>query len=102
MISVIIGIIFYSFVAIFTIRFSFKQIKNGLKKNQTKRYNKRGTSSFDSSDPYYSVLQFSKIIYFNLQYLIQPATKRNFLCSSFFATFCHHHHGDKELIYMVC
>lgn len=35
MIGVIIGIIFYSFVAIFTIRFSFKQIKNGLKKNQT-------------------------------------------------------------------
>lgn len=35
MIDIIIGIIFYSFVALFTIWFSFKQIKNGLKKNQT-------------------------------------------------------------------
>ncbi|PCL93125.1 hypothetical protein CPZ30_06545 [Paenibacillus lautus] len=35
MIDITIGIIFYSFVAVFTIWFSFKQIKNGLKKNQT-------------------------------------------------------------------
>lgn len=35
MIDIIIGIIFYSTVAIFTIWFSFKQIKKGLKKNQT-------------------------------------------------------------------
>lgn len=35
MIGIIIGIIFFSFIGIYTVWFSVKQIKNGLKKNQT-------------------------------------------------------------------
>lgn len=64
MIDITIGIIFYSFVAVFTIWFSFKQ--KWSKEKSKQYYNKRVTFSYGSSDPYYCVLQFSKIIYFNL------------------------------------